>query len=118
MVAISEGLALELRPHGVGVSVLCPSFVKTRISESARSRPERYGPATAPDPVSAMGVMTTHIAALVQAGMEPSAVAARTLEAISKDELYVFTHPETRGEIDDRFAAVTAALDAAQQAFH
>jgi NAD(P)-dependent dehydrogenase (short-subunit alcohol dehydrogenase family) len=113
VVAISEGLAQDLQPHGIGVTVLCPSFVRTRISESSRNRPARYGPAEAPDPQSAMGALTTQIAELVGSGMDPSEVAARTVSAIRRGELYVFTHPEARGEIDDRFAAVTAALDAA-----
>jgi NAD(P)-dependent dehydrogenase (short-subunit alcohol dehydrogenase family) len=113
VVAISEGLAQELQPHGIGVTVLCPSFVRTRISESSRNRPARYGPAEAPDPRSAMGALTTHIAERVRSGMDPAEVAARTVSAIREGELYVFTHPEARGEIDERFAAITAALDAA-----
>jgi len=31
-----------------GVSVLCPGFVRTRIGESGRNRPARYGPAAKP----------------------------------------------------------------------
>ena len=52
MVNISEGLAARLKPLGIGVSVLCPGFVRTRINESGRNRPERYGPARIPDPAS------------------------------------------------------------------
>src|ERR1700731_1209610 len=44
VVNMSEGLAMQLAPHGIGVTVLCPGFVRTPISESARNRPERYGP--------------------------------------------------------------------------
>jgi NAD(P)-dependent dehydrogenase (short-subunit alcohol dehydrogenase family) len=113
VVAMSEGLAQELQPHGIGVSVLCPSFVRTRISESGRSRPARYGPAETPDPQSPMGVLSAHIAEQVRLGADPADIAARTLQAIRGDELYVFTHPEARGEIDERFAAIAAALDAA-----
>ena len=43
VVGMSEGLATQLKPHGIGVSVLCPGFVRTRIGESGRNRPERYG---------------------------------------------------------------------------
>ncbi|MBS0529083.1 MAG: SDR family NAD(P)-dependent oxidoreductase, partial [Proteobacteria bacterium] len=55
VIAMSEGLARELKPLGIGVSVLCPGFVRTRISESARNRPERYGAAQALDPASPAG---------------------------------------------------------------
>ena len=43
VVGMSEGLSQQLKPHGIGVSVLCPHFVRTRIGESGRNRPERYG---------------------------------------------------------------------------
>src|SRR5947209_6624114 len=43
VVGMSEGLATELKPHGIGVTVLCPGFVRTRIAEAGRNRPARYG---------------------------------------------------------------------------
>ena len=50
--------------------------------------------------------MVAEIARRLQAGLEPDAVAARVLEAIRSDELYVFTHPDMRGGVDERFAAI------------
>ena len=111
VVAMSEGLAAQLRPHGIGVSVLCPSFVRTRIGESGRNRPERYGPARAPDPASPAAAMFAEIARLLEAGLEPDYVAARVLDAIREDEFYVFTHPGMRAEVEPRFAAILAAMD-------
>jgi len=32
VVALSEGLRLELAPRGIGVSVLCPGFIRTQSS--------------------------------------------------------------------------------------
>ena len=43
VVALSETLAAELAGTTVGVSVLCPAFVRTRYAESARNRPSRFG---------------------------------------------------------------------------
>jgi hypothetical protein len=34
------------------------------------------------------------------------------LDAIRDDELYIFTHPGMRAEVEPRFAAILAALDA------
>lgn len=113
VVAMSEGLAMRLRPLGIGVSVLCPGFVRTRIDESGRNRPERYGPTQMPDPASPAGALVAQIAQLVQSGLDPSDVAARVLTAIRDDELYVFTHPEMRSEVEERFAAIMAAMDKA-----
>ena len=44
VVALSEGLRLELAPRGIGVSVLCPGFIRTQIMNSRRNLPERFGP--------------------------------------------------------------------------
>lgn len=110
VVGISEGLAKELAPENIGVSVLCPGFVRTRIAESARNRQERYGPAQRPPPDSASGELARRMAENADAGLDPAWVAARALDAIRSNELYVFTHPEMRGEVDDRFAAIDAAF--------
>jgi NAD(P)-dependent dehydrogenase (short-subunit alcohol dehydrogenase family) len=87
VVGMSEGLAAELAPHGVGVSVLCPSFVRTRIGESGRNRPERYGASLPLDPNSPSAAMVAEIARQIEAGLEPSAVAARVIAAIRDNEL-------------------------------
>ena len=113
VVAISEGLAQELADSNIGVTVLCPSFVRTGISASSRSRSERYGSAAGPDPGSAAATLSAHIAKLVDAGTDPMVIANQTIDAIRANQLYLFTHPEARSEIDERLAAVTAALDAA-----
>jgi NAD(P)-dependent dehydrogenase (short-subunit alcohol dehydrogenase family) len=114
VVAMSEGLATQLKPLGIGVTVLCPGFVRTRILESGRNRPERYGPPQAAlDPATPAGAMAAQAAELVQSGLDPSRVALLVLAAIREDELYVFTHPETRAKVEERFAAILAALNKA-----
>jgi NAD(P)-dependent dehydrogenase (short-subunit alcohol dehydrogenase family) len=115
VVAMSEGLAMQLKPLGIGVTVLCPGFVRTPISTSARNRPERYGPHRTPDPASAAGKLAAENARLQQAGLDPADVAARALAAIREDELYVFTHPEMHDEVKQRFAAIVAAMDKAER---
>jgi NAD(P)-dependent dehydrogenase (short-subunit alcohol dehydrogenase family) len=113
VVNMSEGLAMHLKPLGIGVTVVCPGFVRTRISESARNRPQRYGPTETPHPASWAGRLAAQVAQLAQSGLDPSYVAARVLTAIRNDELYVFTHPEMRAELEERFAAIRAAMDKA-----
>ncbi len=113
VVAMSEGLALQLKPLGIGVTVVCPGFVRTPISTSARNRPQRYGAHQAPDPASAAGKLAAESARLQAAGLDPAEIAAQTLAAIRADELYVFTHPEMHDEVKERFAAIVAAMDKA-----
>ena len=111
VVGISEGLAEQLKPHGIGVSVLCPYFVRTGIGDSGRNRPQRYGETQTFDPASPAGQMLAFISAAIAAGLDPADVAAQVLAAIRDDELYVFSHPDMRGMVDGRFAAIQAAMD-------
>jgi NAD(P)-dependent dehydrogenase (short-subunit alcohol dehydrogenase family) len=113
VVGMSEGLAVELKPFGIGVSILCPGVVRTNILESARNRPERYGP---PTPVDTANPVYASFAERVRTGMDPAEVAQRVLAAIRDDELYVFTHPVMRGVVEERFRAILAAFDRAAAA--
>src|SRR3984957_473264 len=115
VVNMSEGLAARLQPLGIGVTVLCPGFVRTRIWESGRNRPERYGPAKTPDPASPAGKLLAHLTELGQSGLDPADVAAQVLAAIREDELYVFTHADGswRVELEQRFGAILEAMDKA-----
>ena len=115
VVSMSEGLAKELKPLGIGVSVLCPGFVRTRIHEAGRNRPERYGPPAGADPGSPRAAVISQITQLVQSGLDPSDVAARVLAAIREEELYVFTHPgaDWRAKVEERCALILGAMDKA-----
>jgi NAD(P)-dependent dehydrogenase (short-subunit alcohol dehydrogenase family) len=111
VVAMSEGLRPQLQPLGIGVSVLCPYFVRTNIGESGRNRQERYGQMSTLDPGSPAAAVVAEIKRQIAAGLDPANVAARVLAAIEKDELYIFTHPNMRRFVEARFAAIEAAMD-------
>jgi len=99
-----------VKPFGIGVSILCPGIVRTNILESARNRPKRYGPAT---PVDTTNPLYARFVEHVRTGMDPAEVAQRVMAAIRNDELYVFTQPERRGAVEERFRAILAAFDRA-----
>jgi NAD(P)-dependent dehydrogenase (short-subunit alcohol dehydrogenase family) len=115
VVNMSEGLAIQVAPMGIGVTVVCPGFVRTHIWASGRNRPARYGPAVTPDPASPAGEFLARLVGLGQSGLDPADVAAQVLTAIRDNELYVFTHagPTWRAELEERFGAVLAAMDRA-----
>lgn len=109
VVALSEGLSAELMGSGIGVSVLCPGWVRTKISDSGRNRPG--GAATLPQ---GPGVAAAEgFAALVRSGMDPAQVASAVLEAIRAEDLYILTHPEMRGPVEERFKRIREAFDKA-----
>lgn len=111
VVAMSEGWYAQLGPQGIGVSVLCPGFVKTRIHESGRARQDKYGGIGDVDP----GVAATREEAAqnVLNGIDPDIVGNRVVEAVKNGELYIFTHPAMRPFVEMRFAAILQAFDAA-----
>ncbi len=115
VVNMSEGLAMQVAPLGIGVTVLCPGYVRTRIWESGRNRPARYGPTQTPDPASPAGKLVAQLAELGRSGLDPADVAAQVLTAIREDELYVFTHAgaDWRVELERRFDAILRAMDKA-----
>ena len=115
VINISEGLSKQVAPLGIGVTVLCPGFVQTRISNSGRNRPGRYGPAPVPDPASPAGKLAVRLANLGRLGLDPMDVAFQVLTAIREDELHVFTHTgaEWRAELRERFDAILSAMDEA-----
>ncbi|HKY16360.1 MAG TPA: SDR family NAD(P)-dependent oxidoreductase [Microthrixaceae bacterium] len=95
VVTLSESLYQELQmthPE-VGVTVLCPGWVRTRIHEAERNRPG--GPL---EPVVPEGVamdpsaMRSVIAGLIESGLEPSEVAGMAIQAIRDHRFYVLTH--------------------------
>ncbi|MGA2520274.1 MAG: SDR family NAD(P)-dependent oxidoreductase [Acidimicrobiales bacterium] len=91
---ISETLHRDLRAMGspVGVSVLCPGFVRTGIGESERNRP-RSAPAPEADPTAE--VFRDVIQQLVAGGIDPGVVAERVIEAVRTDAFYVLTHEDS-----------------------
>ena len=105
VVGMSEGWQAQLAPKNIGVSVLCPGFVKTRIHESRRNRPDAYGADTATTDGENLAE------AAVMAGIPVEPVAARVVEAIKDNDLYVFTHPEFKPIVEMRFQRILAAFD-------
>lgn len=110
VVGISETLRAEGASWGLGVSVLCPGVVRTRIFESERNRPAALGeskPLLMPELRENSPVLTN--------GLDPLAVGRRVRAAVQNDELYVFTHPETRAMFDRRVAAMNEGFDLADR---
>lgn len=101
VVGISETLVKDLRPHGIGVSVLCPMGVSTRIQRSARNRPLHLR--NDEERVSAA-------VELIGKYLEPERVAAMTVAAIRANRLYVLTHDESLEPLRRRFQRLEQAI--------
>jgi NAD(P)-dependent dehydrogenase (short-subunit alcohol dehydrogenase family) len=102
VVALSEVLAKELELTGarVGVSVLCPGWVKTQIHTSVRNRPAEQGSTV--EPAGPLANLAQVVAQLVEGGQPPEAIADRVVDAIREGRFYVLTHPEMKPAIEHR----------------
>ena len=97
VVAISEGLFLELAAKGSGVScsVLCPGFVKTNLMTDIKWT-DRLGPRPAEivDPISTMMNQALHTG--VETGIPATDVADQVHDAIVSNQFWILTHPDFR----------------------
>jgi NAD(P)-dependent dehydrogenase (short-subunit alcohol dehydrogenase family) len=104
VVGISETLARETAETEVGVSVLCPGFVDTRIGDSVRNAPAG---AELTEPPAEMLEMLHQV---LKDGQKPVQTSEAVLRAIESDQLYILTHPELNSAIEARFQAIREAM--------
>ena len=96
VVTLSETLHSELHNAGssLGVSVLCPSFVRTNIHHSERNRPSEWSAHHSREEQLAMeeGAMAVYDA-IFRGAMPPETVAELVFGAVRKRQFYILTHP-------------------------
>jgi NAD(P)-dependent dehydrogenase (short-subunit alcohol dehydrogenase family) len=94
VVAITEDLYTSLREAGmgVGVSCLCPGWVRTGIADSDRNWPDDLGALPARDAASEVG--RKYLNRALDEGMQPAAVADLVLQAVTTDRFWIFPQRE------------------------
>jgi NAD(P)-dependent dehydrogenase (short-subunit alcohol dehydrogenase family) len=107
VVGLAETLARELRDNGIGVSVLCPMVVETKLlSNSERIRGADYGLASTPGVTGGLGPLPAQDQSL---GVDD--VARLTADAILANRLYVLPHEAARVSIRRRFERIDHTFD-------
>jgi len=108
VVRATEALYASLRDLGapIGVTLLCPGLVNTRIYESERSRPENLRPtggaaAEVPELQAVAAELYAH-------ALSPEAVAEQVFDAVNADRLYQITSDRYDDAIRDRADAMLA----------
>lgn len=111
VVTLSETLHHELAAQGskVGVSVLCPGHVNTRIWESERNRPEELAATGAGLSSEALVQTRAMFKALVESSMPAEQVAARVHDAILDGTFYIHTHENMRAAVEARMQGILDA---------
>ena len=103
VVSLTETLYhdLQLVDAPIGVSVLCPYFVPTGISQSHRNRPDDVKMEDAPTASQKAAQAMTQKA--VESGKVSAAdVAKITFDAIAAGQFYIFSHPGALGGVATR----------------
>jgi NAD(P)-dependent dehydrogenase (short-subunit alcohol dehydrogenase family) len=112
VVALSEGLRVTLAPRRIGVSVLCPGFIRTQIMNSRRNVPQRFTGAIEGLPTEGpVAEFVKVVNERVSKGIDPLYVGELVREGIENDWPYIFTDNEFEPLIDDRFAAIKQGFD-------
>jgi NAD(P)-dependent dehydrogenase (short-subunit alcohol dehydrogenase family) len=103
VVGISETLRGELAPTGIGVSVMCPAFVKTRLHEGHRNRPAELGAG----PEEPNEFMTQMLAVAT----EPDVIAERVVRGVKRGDFYILPHADFKAGFEARANEILAAFD-------
>lgn len=105
VVALSECLHMELRMStaDVGVSVLCPAWVRTNIADSERNRPENV---MASEFEVARDEQPSMLQSLVEQGMDPGDVADAVVDGIRVGRFWILTHPTSLAAVKLRWQAI------------
>ena len=82
VVALSEALRAELHASGVGVSVVCPAFVETRLTDTMRSTQE--------------GAREQVERWMKRSGVDATMLAEQVFRDVNAGRFLILTHPETR----------------------
>ena len=108
VVMLSEFLRSELEVAGIpiGVSVVCPGAVATRISESERNRPKDLDTG---QPLEAVGADPN--SEQVPGTQTPDEVAQAILRGVRQNEPWILTHPEMKAPVETRARTLLEAFD-------
>lgn len=106
VIAIAESLAGDLREagHPIGVTVVAPWFVTTKLAQSNRNRPAELADATVPGEL--MRAVFARLGAVKGTSQTPDVVAALALEAVRADRFAVFPFEPSKAAIRERFETV------------
>jgi NAD(P)-dependent dehydrogenase (short-subunit alcohol dehydrogenase family) len=111
VVALTEDLFHGLRDTGmpIGVSVLCPGWVRTNIKDSERNWPTDLGPL--PEPALTSDVVRPHFDRAIDEGMTPAAVAELVANGIETDRFWLLPHPDWMPMAVDRWDRIGEGVD-------
>ena len=113
VVGYSESIRADLAADNIGVSVLCPAWVRTDIHNAGVNKPSLTNRAAADESSSnepEAGI--ADIAAVIESGIAPDDLAQWVLECMLDKRFYIFSHPSMTQHLDARAALIKADYEA------
>jgi len=110
VITLSEAIRDSMAKDKIGVTVLMPGPIKSRIHESGQNRPERFRAG------SGIRENEEQLARRVVSDiwMEPTEVGDMIVDAIRDNRLYVATHGNWKEAVEARFRAMIDAMPEAR----
>jgi NAD(P)-dependent dehydrogenase (short-subunit alcohol dehydrogenase family) len=114
VVAITESLyySMQAAEMPIGVSCLCPGWVKTGIMDADRNWPDELGELPAVD--AAGEIASNYARRAIDEGMQPGAVADLVVDAVESGRYWVFPHADFLEIAVERFHTIGEQLDPSQ----
>lgn len=108
VVGITMGLRNQLAQTapGVGVSCLCPGWVRTRIAESERNIPEWAAPNALVESSEEQEAAMAFVKEALASGMKPDEVADLVHDAVLDDTFWIFTDMGMVAMLEDKHASI------------
>jgi NAD(P)-dependent dehydrogenase (short-subunit alcohol dehydrogenase family) len=105
VVGLAGSMRQELADHGVGVSVLCPGLINTRIFESERNRPAGMEDPSDDNPTSKA------YRDMILDGAPPAQVADVVFQAVLDNQFFVFPTRDLDAMIEARIADIHQGME-------
>lgn len=112
VLGLSDSLRLDLGPHGIGGSTLCPGGVNTNITQTLARRSSKDPQADLEaDLVAFVGSIDQSLSQPI----EPDRVAELVLRGVRENAPYIVTAPGMKAVVAERYSAILAAHDRARE---
>jgi NAD(P)-dependent dehydrogenase (short-subunit alcohol dehydrogenase family) len=110
-IALTENLYYSLiqAETKLRASVLCPGFVKTRILEAERNRPQELENEPAEMTPEQVEILQ-YLQKSVDTGISPQEVAEILFQGIEEEKLYIGTHPDLVPSVQERMDAIMKSI--------
>ncbi len=108
VLSFAEVLRVELAPENIGVSILCPGPVPSRLVSSIRRRPDIHG---GPEEMVPPEITGDVLETLAAQNMDADIVAEFTINGVEADKFYILPHPHIRQDVERRYAEILSAFE-------